>query len=139
MRFFYTIILLLINFTLSAQIKQVEQPTFKSFEPISTTTSGSTNNYGQNNNRVLSPAEQSNYALIEQSTSSADQKRKEYALFLREERQEEIKHTVRCLVEDLDEFSKWLETLSIETSRQQLVEKGYNHAKQFISNLKNKT
>ena len=56
-----------------------------------------------------------------------------------ERRQEEIKHTVRCLVEDLDEFSKWLETLSIETSRQQLVEKGYNHAKQFISNLKNKT
>lgn len=106
MRFFYTVILLLINFTLSAQIKQVEQPTFKSFEPISTTTSGSTNNYGQNNNRVLSPAEQSNYALIGQSTSSADQKRKEYALFLREERQEEIKQQFLLLKNKSTDSSK---------------------------------
>ena len=115
MRFFYTIILLLINFTLSAQIRQVEQPTFKSIEPISTTSSGSTNNYGQNNNRVLSPAEQSNYALIGQSTSSADQKRKEYALFLREERQEEIKQQFLLLKNKSTDSSKINEVKALKS------------------------
>jgi predicted acylesterase/phospholipase RssA len=53
-----------------------------------------------------------------------------------ERQQKEIKNTVRCLVNDLDDLSKWLESLKNEESRQQLLEKGHLQATLFLSNLK---
>lgn len=52
--------------------------------------------------------------------------------------QEEVKYTVRCLVEDVAEFETWNKVLENETIRQQLVEKGYAQADLFLSYQKNK-
>ena len=53
-----------------------------------------------------------------------------------EPEQEEVKHTVRCLVEDLNDVSKWIETLSNEETRHKFVEKGKVHANLFLSYIK---
>lgn len=45
--------------------------------------------------------------------------------------QGEIKNTVRCLIEELDGLPAWLEALSSETRRKQLIERGANQAKIF--------
>jgi len=52
-----------------------------------------------------------------------------------ERQQVEIKHTVRCLIEDLMSFSKWAEALSCEPLRKKLVEKGYKQAELFLAYL----
>jgi predicted acylesterase/phospholipase RssA len=49
--------------------------------------------------------------------------------------QEEIQNTVRCLIEDLNTFDKWVKALSIEEMRQKIVESGYKHADIFLSSL----
>jgi NTE family protein len=50
-----------------------------------------------------------------------------------EDQQEEVKNTVRCLVEDLEDFSKWSEALSDETMRAKLIEKGQKQAELFLA------
>jgi predicted acylesterase/phospholipase RssA len=45
--------------------------------------------------------------------------------------QEDIKNTVRCLVEDLDSISSWIKALSTPEMRKQLIEKGSIQAKLF--------
>ena len=52
-----------------------------------------------------------------------------------ERQQAEIKHTVRCLIEDLTSFTKWAEALSCEPLRKKLVEKGHSQAALFLESL----
>ena len=47
--------------------------------------------------------------------------------------QEEVKYTVRCLVEDVAEFEIWNKVLENESIRQQLIEKGYAQGDLFLS------
>jgi len=75
MKFYCTVILLVIHCTLHAQIKQVEQPTYKEFTPITTANTASTNIH-KNNQRTFSQIEEGNATLIGQDTSSADQNTK---------------------------------------------------------------
>jgi predicted acylesterase/phospholipase RssA len=54
-----------------------------------------------------------------------------------EPEQEEIKHTVRCLVDELlNGFDKWLEILSREDIRKKVIERGYKQAEIFLAYLK---
>ena len=45
--------------------------------------------------------------------------------------QEDIKNTVRCLIEDLDSIGSWIKALSTPEMRKQLIEKGSLQAKIF--------
>ena len=45
--------------------------------------------------------------------------------------QGEIKHTVRCLIEELNGLPAWYDALSSEKNRRQLIERGSNQAKIF--------
>ena len=49
--------------------------------------------------------------------------------------QDEVKHTVRCLIEDLDGFPAWMRALSTEENRTKLINKGEAQAKLFLSYL----
>ena len=49
--------------------------------------------------------------------------------------QDEVKNTVRCLVEDLDGFSRWMNALSTEEMRSKLIEKGEVQGQLFLSYL----
>ena len=49
--------------------------------------------------------------------------------------QEEIKNTVRCVIEDLNNFDKWWKALSSEEMRGKIVESGHKHADVFINSL----
>jgi len=49
--------------------------------------------------------------------------------------QDEVKHTVRCLIEDLDGFPAWMRSLSTEENRTKLIDKGEAQAKLFLSYL----
>lgn len=53
-----------------------------------------------------------------------------------EDLQEEVKHTVRCLVEELNDVSKWIEALSNEEMRRKYIEKGGVQAKLFLTYIK---
>ena len=54
-----------------------------------------------------------------------------------ESKQEEVKNTVRCLVEDLEDLSKWSEALSEESMRAKLIEKGEKQADLFLAYIHN--
>jgi predicted acylesterase/phospholipase RssA len=47
--------------------------------------------------------------------------------------QEDIKHTVRCLIEELDGFDKWIHALSDREMREKSVEKGSKQAELFLA------
>ena len=49
------------------------------------------------------------------------------------EHQVNIKNTVRCLIEDLDTFESWSNAFAKEEIRTQLIEKGVNQARLFLS------
>lgn len=51
--------------------------------------------------------------------------------------QKEVKYTVRCLVEDLDNYQSWLKALSCEEMRGKLIKNGNYHAKLFLSYINN--
>jgi predicted acylesterase/phospholipase RssA len=55
-----------------------------------------------------------------------------------EREQADIKYTVRCLMEDLESFDKWMEALSSEDMRKSLIEKGRNQADLFLAYLSKK-
>ena len=49
-----------------------------------------------------------------------------------ESEQEDIKNTVKCLVEDLDGIGSWISALSTEERRANLIEKGIEQGKMFL-------
>ena len=51
--------------------------------------------------------------------------------------QEDIKNTVRCLVEDLDGLQSWVDALSTQDLRRKLIERGTYQAKIFLDYNKN--
>lgn len=53
-----------------------------------------------------------------------------------EEDQEDIKNTVRCLIEDLDSIDSWIKALSTPEMRKQLIEKGCLQANIFYEYIK---
>jgi predicted acylesterase/phospholipase RssA len=53
-----------------------------------------------------------------------------------EPNQEEVKHTVRCLIEDLDGFPAWIKALATEDMRGKLIDRGSSQAKLFLDYLK---
>ena len=61
--------------------------------------------------------------------------RKMQATLDTEPAQEDIKQTVRCLIEDMDGFDKWIHALSDREMREKSVEKGSKQAEQFLSSL----
>lgn len=50
-----------------------------------------------------------------------------------EEAQGEIKHTVRCLIEDLDGLPAWMNALSTEELRKKLIDRGEKQASIFLT------
>ena len=50
-----------------------------------------------------------------------------------EDNQTDVKHLVRCLVEDLDGFKDWIGALATEEMRGKLIERGSSQAKLFLS------
>jgi hypothetical protein len=46
--------------------------------------------------------------------------------------QADIKNIVRCFVDDIGSFDKWIETLSKEDLRRKLAEKGREQAEVFL-------
>jgi len=48
----------------------------------------------------------------------------------------EVKHMVRCLIDDLSSFDKWADTINNEETRKSILENGYNQAELFISSIK---
>jgi predicted acylesterase/phospholipase RssA len=52
-----------------------------------------------------------------------------------QEDQIEVKYTIKCFIEDLSGFDKWLETLSNETLRRDIIENGYKQADDFLASL----
>jgi len=49
-----------------------------------------------------------------------------------DDKQTEVKYTVRCLVENLNGFNSWINALSTEEMRNELIDKGSHHAKLFL-------
>jgi predicted acylesterase/phospholipase RssA len=49
-----------------------------------------------------------------------------------EPEQEDIKHTMRCLIEDLDGFDNWVHALSEREMREKSIEKGAKQAELFL-------
>lgn len=61
--------------------------------------------------------------------------RKMQATLDTEPEQEDIKHTVNCLIEDSDGFDKWVRALSNEDIRKECVEKGAKQGEQFLTGI----
>ena len=59
--------------------------------------------------------------------------RKMQATLDTEPEQEDIKHTVRCIIEDLDGFDKWIHALSNTEMREKNVEKGAKQGELFLA------
>jgi predicted acylesterase/phospholipase RssA len=49
--------------------------------------------------------------------------------------QENVKYTIKCVIEDLSGFDKWFEALSNETLRRNIIENGYKQADDFLASL----
>jgi len=49
--------------------------------------------------------------------------------------QENVKYTIKCVIEDLSGFDKWFEALSNETLRRNIIENGYKQADEFLASL----
>lgn len=64
--------------------------------------------------------------------------RKMQAYIDTESDQVDVKHTVRCLMEDLEDFEKWVEALSHSDMRKYLLEKGGKQADLFLAYLSKK-
>ncbi len=120
-------ILLLFPFLLFSQLGNVQQPTFKTFEPVSTTNSYNPNsyNYSQNTTYHSDPLQQSrmaqqarieeqNYLIRQQGTIAADEKRKAYEEFLKEEREDEIRRQFQLLREKTKDVEKIKEKAAIK-------------------------
>lgn len=54
-----------------------------------------------------------------------------------ENKQEDVKHTVKCSIENLHGFSSWIKAISTEEMRKKLIDNGEIQAKEFLSNLYN--
>jgi predicted acylesterase/phospholipase RssA len=50
-----------------------------------------------------------------------------------ESKQTEVKHTVRCIIDNMQSFTEWGNAISTEESRAAIVEKGLYHADLFLS------
>ena len=50
-----------------------------------------------------------------------------------ESKQMDVKYTVRCIIENMTDFSDWIIAMNTEESRTSMIEKGLNHAKLFLS------
>jgi predicted acylesterase/phospholipase RssA len=48
-------------------------------------------------------------------------------------KQKDVKYTVRCIIENMNDFSNWIEAISTEESRSSMIEKGLHHAELFLS------
>jgi predicted acylesterase/phospholipase RssA len=52
-----------------------------------------------------------------------------------EEDQIEVKYTIKCFIEELAGFDKWVEALSNKTLRRNIIENGYKQADDFLVSL----
>ena len=52
-----------------------------------------------------------------------------------EPQQTEVKYTIKCYIEDLAGFDRWIEALSDETLRRDIIESGYKQADLFLVSL----
>jgi predicted acylesterase/phospholipase RssA len=50
-----------------------------------------------------------------------------------ESKQEDVKNTVKCSIENLDGFSSWIKAVSTEEMRKKLIDSGEAQAKEFLS------
>lgn len=46
-----------------------------------------------------------------------------------------MKYTIKCYIEDLAGFDKWIEALSDETLRRDIIESGYKQADDFLASF----
>jgi len=49
-----------------------------------------------------------------------------------ESKQPDVKYTVRCMIENMTDFSDWMVAINTEESRTSMIEKGAQHAKLFL-------
>jgi predicted acylesterase/phospholipase RssA len=52
-----------------------------------------------------------------------------------ESKQEDVKHTVKCSIENLDGFSSWIKAVSTEEMRKKLIDRGETQAKEFLYSI----
>ena len=53
-----------------------------------------------------------------------------------ENKQEDVKYTVKCIIENLDGISSWIKALSTEEMRKKIIDTGEIYAKDFLSSIK---
>jgi predicted acylesterase/phospholipase RssA len=53
-----------------------------------------------------------------------------------ENKQEDVKYTVKCIIENLDGISSWIKALSTEEMRKKIIDTGEIYAKNFLSSIK---
>lgn len=86
------------------------------------------NNNSNNNNSNNKISEQSsiiNYFIVIMKKMQAE--------LDTENMQKDIKYTVRCLIEDLNDIQSWINAISSEQTRINLIKKGEYYAKLFLS------
>jgi hypothetical protein len=49
--------------------------------------------------------------------------------------QNDVKHTVKCSIENLDGFSSWIKAVSTEEMRKKLIDNGESQAKDFLYSI----
>ena len=49
-----------------------------------------------------------------------------------ESKQKDVKYTVRCMIENMTDFTDWMTAINKEESRTYMIEKGAQHAKLFL-------
>ena len=52
-----------------------------------------------------------------------------------ESKQEDVKNTVKCSIENLDGFSSWIKAISTEEMRKKLIDSGETQAKEFLFSI----
>ena len=86
------------------------------------------NNDNNNNNKITEQSSIINYFIVIMKKMQAE--------LDTENIQKDIKYTVKCLIEDLNDIQSWINAVSNEQMRINLIKKGEYYAKLFLSHNK---
>ena len=82
------------------------------------------NNNNNNNNKISEQSSIINYFIVIMKKMQAE--------ISTENMQKDIKYTVKCLIEDLNDIQSWINAISSEQTRINLIKKGEHYAKLFL-------
>ena len=89
------------------------------------TNNNDNNNDNNNNNKITKQSSIINYFIVIMKKMQAE--------LDTENIQKDIKYTVKCLIEDLNDIQSWINAVSTEQMRINLIQKGEYYAKLFLS------